>query len=84
MARREANSRRGVTKDELIGMMDAGGGFAYGGYCGGAACEEAIKQHSKATIRVLPDEGFRSEPAPGTCVWCERPAESEAVWARAY
>ncbi|HXK10021.1 MAG TPA: His/Gly/Thr/Pro-type tRNA ligase C-terminal domain-containing protein, partial [Vicinamibacteria bacterium] len=82
--RREAASRRGVTKDELLEMMAGPGGFAYGGYCGGGECETAIKEATKATVRVLPDEEFRSTPAPTACVWCGKPSVVEAVWAKAY
>ena len=84
LARREENSLRGATKEQLIELMDGPGGLAYGGYCGGEACEEAIKQETKATIRVLPDEEFRTDPAPSECVWCGKKAVTEAVWARAY
>ncbi len=83
-ARREANSIRGATRQQLVELMEGAGGFAYGGFCGSAECEAAIKDETKATIRVLPDEEFRSSPAPATCVWCNRPAASEAVWAKAY
>jgi prolyl-tRNA synthetase len=82
--RREANSVRGVTRDELIARMEGPGGFAYGGFCGDPACEQAIKERTKATVRVLPDAEFRSPEAPARCVWCDRPAQLEAVWARAY
>ncbi len=84
--RREEHTRRGVTKAELIEMMagEGGGGFAYGGFCGGAVCEAAIKEATKATVRVLPDEEFRSAKAPTTCLWCGGAARTEAVWAKAY
>jgi prolyl-tRNA synthetase len=82
--RRDANSHRGVTKDQLVEIMNGAGGFAYGGYCGGEECETAIKEATKATIRVLPDEEFRSDTPPTDCVWCGKKAEVEAVWARAY
>jgi prolyl-tRNA synthetase len=84
-ARREANSIRNVKgREELKAFLDGAGGFAYAGYCGDAACETAVKEETKATIRLLPDEEFRSAPAPRTCVWCGRPAATEAVWAKAY
>ena len=82
--RREANTRRGVTKDELLAMMAGEGGFAYGGYCGNEACEQAIKEATKATIRVLPDEEFRSPTAPARCAWCGSKSVVEAVWSKAY
>jgi prolyl-tRNA synthetase len=83
-ARREAESVRGVSQAQLIELMEGRGGFAYGGFCGDVACEQAIKDRTKATIRVLPDPEFRSAEPPTTCVWCGRPAATEAVWAKAY
>jgi prolyl-tRNA synthetase len=83
-ARREAASLRGATKDQLIAKMEHEGGLVYGGFCGRAECELEIKEQTKATIRVLPDEEFRSEVAPTTCLWCGRPSVAEAVWAKAY
>ena len=49
-----------------------------------AACEAEIKDQTKATIRVLPDEEFRSPTPPTTCMWCGGPSVTEAVWAKAY
>ncbi len=64
--------------------MKGPGGFVYGGFCGGGACEAAIKAETGATVRVLPDPEFRSPEAPRTCLWCDRPSVAEAVWAQAY
>ncbi|MSR06906.1 MAG: proline--tRNA ligase [Gemmatimonadetes bacterium] len=83
-SRREQNSVRNVTKDQLVQLMDGAGGFAYGGFCGSGTCENEIKDQTKATVRLLPDPEFRSNPAPTKCVWCGQPATVEAVWARAY
>ncbi len=83
-ARRDANTRRGVTRDELVAMMAGPGGFAFGGFCGEEACEAAIKEATKATVRVLPDEEFRSPTPPAACAWCGRGSVVEAVWAKAY
>jgi prolyl-tRNA synthetase len=83
-ARRDEHSVRGVTRQQLIERMEADAGFAYAGFCGDPACEQAIKERTKATVRVLPDPEFRTPEAPTRCVWCDRPAVAEAVWARAY
>jgi prolyl-tRNA synthetase len=83
-ARREANTIRGVTKQQFLEFMERDGGFAYGGFCGTGACEAEIKDETKATIRVLPDAEFRSPTPPVTCMWCGRPSVVEAVWAKAY
>ena len=82
--RRDANSVRGATREEFIARMEGRGGFVYAGFCGRASCELAIKDATKATIRVLPDEEFRSATAPVTCMWCDAPSVAEAVWAKAY
>ncbi|HWP37237.1 MAG TPA: proline--tRNA ligase [Gemmatimonadales bacterium] len=83
-ARREANTIRGVTREKLVAFIEGDGGFAYGGYCGNDACELAVKEATKATIRVLPDPEFRSSTPPKVCAWCGGPATTEAVWAKAY
>ena len=83
--RREANSfRGGITYDRFREVMDGAGGFVYAGWCGSAACEAQIKEETKATIRVLPDEEFRSAEAPTTCLKCGQTATAEALWAKAY
>jgi prolyl-tRNA synthetase len=82
--RRERASLRGAGKAEFVSYIENESGFVYAGFCGDAACEADIKAQTKATIRVLPDEEFRSPVAPATCVWCGRPSIAEAVWAKAY
>ena len=83
--RREQHSFRGpITYDRFREIMEGEGGFVYAGWCGDAACETQIKADTKATIRVLPDEEFRSAEAPTHCLKCGRPATVEALWAKAY
>ncbi|MEK7403102.1 MAG: proline--tRNA ligase [Gemmatimonadota bacterium] len=83
--RREAHSvREHISYGDFKALMEGDGAFVYAGWCGDAACEAAIKEETKATIRVLPDEEFRSASAPAKCLKCERPATAEALWARAY
>jgi prolyl-tRNA synthetase len=83
--RRETNSYRGaITYDRFKEIMEGPGGFVYAGWCGAAACESQIKDETKATIRVLPDEEFCSAEAPTRCLKCGSAATAEAVWAKAY
>ena len=83
--RMEANTVRGaITYERFRELMEGQGAFVYAGWCGSAACEAEIKEETKATIRVLPDEEFRSPETPETCMVCGRAASVEAVWARAY
>jgi prolyl-tRNA synthetase len=84
-ARREANSVRGaITYDRFREIMDGDGAFVYAGWCGSAECEAKIKEETKATIRCLPDEEFRSAEAPTTCLRCGEKSVAEALWAKAY
>lgn len=84
-ARREAASFRGPkSKQEFIDFLEGTGGFVYAGWCGDPAVEAEIKEQTKATIRVIPDEEFRSAETPAKCIWTGRPATSEVVWAKAY
>jgi prolyl-tRNA synthetase len=83
--RREQNSvREPITYDRFREIMDGDGAFVYAGWCGSAACEAQVKEETKATIRVLPDEEFRSADAPTHCLRCGTTAVAEALWAKAY
>jgi prolyl-tRNA synthetase len=83
--RREASSHRGVDSYERFReIIEGPGGFVYTGWCGSAECEARVKEETKATIRVLPFEEFRSPEAPARCVVCEGESVAEALWAKAY
>jgi prolyl-tRNA synthetase len=83
--RRESNSiREPISYDKFRQIMEGDGAFVYAGWCGNAECESAIKEETKATIRVLPDEEFRSADAPTQCLKCGKSASAEALWAKAY
>jgi prolyl-tRNA synthetase len=87
--RREEHSvRGGITYDRFRELMEGPGAFVYAGWCGSTICEQEIKEETKATIRVLPDEEFRTAEPPTTCLKCGKAGAdstiSEAVWARAY
>ncbi len=84
-ARREARSRRGFESfEEFCEWLDASPGFGYAGWCGEKACSELAKDRAKATIRVIPDEEFRSQTPPETCLVCGSASWREVLWARAY
>jgi prolyl-tRNA synthetase len=85
LERREANSQRGITDyGKLRELIEAEAGFVFAGWCGSAACETKVKEETKATIRNLPHEEFRSKNKPAKCVVCGSDAQHEAIWARAY
>ena len=84
-ARREQNSHRGVkTIGELAEIMDSSGGYVYTGWSGDPAVEERVKEETKATLRCIPGEEFRSEEAPTKCIGGDGDAKMEVMWARAY
>ena len=83
--RREENTVRGVSSiDELEEAFDAGAGFVLTGWSGDPAVEETVKERTKATIRVLAGEEFRSTDTPAKCVSGQGEALHEVAWARAY
>jgi len=64
------------------------GGFALSHWCESAACEAAIKDALKVTIRCIPFDTSDIAPAdtggPGRCVACEKPSPRRVVFAKAY
>lgn len=65
------------------------GGFALSHWCGDGACEGAIKEKLKVTIRCIP---MANDPASwaaslkeqGQCVVCGRPSDQRVVFAKSY
>lgn len=57
------------------------GNFARAGWCGCRECEDAIKEETAATARVIP---FNDDHECGTCVHCGKKAEHTVLFARAY
>ena len=83
--RRDENSHRAVSEwGEMKEILETKGGFVYTGWSGDPAVEQRAKEEMKATIRVIPDEEFRSLAAPARCIGGGGPSRMEVVWARAY
>jgi len=83
--RREENTVRGVGSiDELAEALDGGAGFVMTGWSGDPSVEEEVKARTKATLRTLVDEEFRSAAAPERCISGQGGRVREVVWARAY
>jgi prolyl-tRNA synthetase len=51
-------------------------------WCEDPECEAAIKEETKATIRVIPFD--QPEKFQGTCPRCGKDADKFAVYAKAY
>jgi prolyl-tRNA synthetase len=56
-------------------------GFIWAYWCGNPACEEKIKEDTKATSRCIP---FEQSGRPGQCIYCGGESKEQAVFAKAY
>ena len=70
--------------DKLEEALDGGAGFVFTGWGGDPAVEEEVKERTKATIRVLVSDEFRSEESPDKCLSGKSASVHEVAWARAY
>ena len=79
-ARKNRDSRvvSAESMEELLAGVEKGN-FVKAGWCGCRACEDAIKEKTAASARVIV-EGERAE----TCVCCGKEAKHVVYFARAY
>jgi prolyl-tRNA synthetase len=75
------NTTRVASYDEFKQVMETKRGFLIAGWCGDAACEAKVKEETKATIRVMTDEGATTT---GACIRCGKPSPREVHFAQAY
>jgi prolyl-tRNA synthetase len=59
-------------------------GFIKAYWCGDQACEDQIKEDTKATSRCIPLNGGNDVPADAECVCCGKKAKKLVYWGRAY
>jgi prolyl-tRNA synthetase len=78
---RDEHTHRVDTYDAFKQIMEGRPGFVIAPWCGSEDCEAQIKAETQATIRNMPLDG--AKPG-GRCVRCDRPAASEAWFAKAY
>ena len=81
LAFRQANTADPADYGEFKQAVEKG--FAFSWWCGRAACEEKIKDETKATMRCIPLE----QPVAGgppKCIYCGEAAQEKAIFARAY
>jgi prolyl-tRNA synthetase len=78
---REDNTYRADSWDEFTDLIDKGG-FVYAHWDGSEETETAIKDKTKATIRLIPlDDEHKEE---GKCILSGKPSERRVVFAKAY
>ena len=56
-------------------------GFARAWWCGDVACEDKVKDDTRATTRCIPSD---QPGGSGACIVCSKPAEEITIFARAY
>src|SRR5262249_39419833 len=81
VAFRADHTQRVATYEEFKAAMEGRPGFVIAPWCGSAACEAEIKDHTQATIRNMP---LHVSKPGGRCVHCDAPAVAEAWFAKAY
>ncbi|MDR7572203.1 MAG: proline--tRNA ligase [Armatimonadota bacterium] len=79
-AYRDTHTTQAATLDELAEAIDRIKGFVKVGWCGLQSCEDAIRERTGASPRLIPLD----ESASGTCAVCGMPARSWVYYARAY
>ena len=77
---RDEHTSTAANWEEFKAIMDGRPGFVVARWCGEDSCEAEIKTQTQATIRNLP---FEQVPG-GTCVRCDRPAVTDARFAKSY
>jgi prolyl-tRNA synthetase len=77
---RDANIHTPADYDELRQIAEIGWARAF--WCGQDACEERIKEDTKATNRCIPLD--QEDSGPGRCIVCGQPAQAWSYWAKAY
>ncbi len=79
--------------EEFKQVLETKKGFLKALWCGDAACEEQIKEDTKATSRCLPfdskpevgaDTEIEAQPQTGICFHCGKPATQRWLFAQAY
>jgi len=78
---RDEHTQHADTYDAFKQAMQGRPGFVVAPWCGSAECETEIKTDTQATIRNMP---LNASAPTGRCVRCDRAAQAEAWFAKAY
>ncbi|TCK93274.1 prolyl-tRNA synthetase [Natranaerovirga hydrolytica] len=80
-AHKDENTFVATNMEEFEKIITTTPGFIKAMWCGDEACEETIKEKTKATARCIP---FEQEKISDTCICCGKPADQMVYFARAY
>ncbi len=78
---REDHSREIKDRDVFVTAANGDGGFIHAHWCGDPACEAAVKDETRNTIRCVPMDWDAEE---GVCAYCGSASERKVVYAQAY
>ena len=78
---REARSREIRDREAFMSAANGDGGFIHAHWCGDPACEAAVKDETRNTIRCVPMDW---EADSGVCAYCGGASERKVVYAQAY
>jgi prolyl-tRNA synthetase len=79
---REANTHDAEDYETFKRIMQEQRGFIRAYWCGSAECEARIKEETRATIRVIPEDA--EAEGPGRCISDDKPARVRALFAQSY
>jgi prolyl-tRNA synthetase len=79
---REANTHVADDYATFKRIMQDQRGFIRAYWCGSAECEARIKEETRATIRVVPEDAEAA--GPGRCILDGQPASKQALFAQSY
>jgi prolyl-tRNA synthetase len=77
-----ANTHVADDYDTFKRIMQEQRGFLRAYWCGSADCEGRIKEETRATIRVIPEDA--EADGPGRCISDGQPATKRALFAQSY
>ena len=75
------NTRKADTFQEFKELITNQGGFISAHWDGTKETEEKIKRETKATIRLIPIDGFKEK---GNCIYSNKPSLQRVLFAKAY
>jgi prolyl-tRNA synthetase len=79
---REENTHIAEDYDTFKRIMQDQRGFIRAYWCESAECEARIKEETRATVRVIPEDA--EADGPGECIYDGRPARKRALFAQSY
>jgi prolyl-tRNA synthetase len=77
----QSNTRTATTLEELLSILNSGGGFVACSWCGKRECEDLVKEKTTAEIRIIP---FNPKKNVSSCIACANQGTTEVYFGRAY